>query len=87
MSFILTHKHMQLHKKIHKRGLSNGCHDLMKDELAVLTAEEWKEFIEAYKEWDGCLDEEITQLPDYAVYEFILHSLYDCVMSPLGEIK
>lgn len=65
----LTKKHRELYFAICKRGLSNGCHDLLPEEQAMLTTEEWQELDKEFHirngdpenhNTDGCIMSDFT---------------------------
>lgn len=83
----LTLKHLVLFNTISLRGIGRGCNDLEREEIALLTPDEWIEFAKAYHEWNGD-PETFTErthyiLPDFAVEAYIRHLLIKDKMETL----
>lgn len=75
----LTNKHIQLYEMVAERGVGRCCNDLEREEEALLSKAEWKEFSKAYHDWNGDPEEfeERTDhvFMDFQVIHFVQHLL------------
>jgi hypothetical protein len=79
----LADKHINLYKEIQSRGLGRGCSDLNKNEINMLSQEEWNELCKAI--WDYLKDsenyeEDRVNVDDWMVVGYITHHLIDFYM-------
>lgn len=75
----LNSNHIMLHKAISSRGIGRSCNDLLPDERALLTKEEWIELSQNFHNWNGSPEDFDATRPvmtDFMVLEFINHLLY-----------
>jgi hypothetical protein len=76
----LTQGHLTLYTAIKARGLSRGCADISKEELGLVTKDQWVEFCRAYHIWNGDLEDFDPNRPilgDYCVIDFVDHILME----------
>jgi hypothetical protein len=70
----LSNGHLALYEAIQRRGLSGGCSDISREELKLVTNDEWIEFCKSYHDWNGDpedFDPKRPVLADFCVVDFV----------------